>query len=202
MTIVYNTELVDFFVWKMKSLLQKHCGREYDLSLVFLPEQPSFRLYLYYQTQEVSYIELELDFEPVIYMHSKTKKEYEGRHYNTFLRAVIIMIASLLRFSKKDSLQTKYTTIASNPSNWISIWLLYSYFGFSVEEEDPDKSFWDQLLPFPVPIRKKDRERIKTNLVEKMLENSPKPTWTLDLETLPFQKYCELCKALLQLINC
>jgi hypothetical protein len=203
MTIVYDTELADFFVEKMRGLLQKHCGRDYDLSFVFLPEKyPKFTLRLWYQSEEVSHIELELDFEPEIYMHSITKKKYEGKHYNTFLRAVIIMIASLLRFSQQGSPPTKYTRLGSNPSNWISIWLLYSYFGFSVENEDPDKPFWDALLPLPIPSGKADRDRIKKNLRDQLSKKKGFPMWVLDLETLPFRQYCELCKTLLQHIDC
>uniref|UniRef100_A0A6C0K0V1 Uncharacterized protein n=1 Tax=viral metagenome TaxID=1070528 RepID=A0A6C0K0V1_9ZZZZ len=204
MTISYDTELADFFVKKMQVLLQQHCGREYKLSLTSLltGSDPKFMLYLMYHDTEVSHIELEIGFEPLIFMHSKTKKEYEGKHFNTFLRAVIIMVAYLLRFSYNGgrSFKEKYIQIGSNPSNWVSVWLLYSYFGFSVV--DYEKDLWDNILPTPVPSQKSDRERIKTNLIKYSTKGLPWPMWTLDLKTLPFQKYCELCKTLLQHMDC
>jgi len=207
MTISYDTELADFFVKKMQVLLQQHCGREYKLSFTSLltGSDPKFILCLKYHDTEVSRIELEIGFEPQIFMHSKTKKEYEGKHFNTFLRAVIIMVAYLLRFSKKGGsrfCKEKYIQIGSNPSNWISVWLLYSYFGFSVEQDDDDKDQWDKILPTPVPSQKRDREHIKTNLKKFCTKGRYMPMWTLDLEALPFQQYCELCKTLLQHMDC
>jgi len=66
----------------------------------------------------------------VLTIHSQTKKMYEGRKYNKFLRAVVIVIIPFLVCSRKIK------RIVSTVINPVTAWLLITYFGGYIDISD------------------------------------------------------------------
>lgn len=66
----------------------------------------------------------------VLTIHSETNKEYQGKKYNKFLRAVVIVIIPFLVCSKKIK------RIVSTVLHPVSAWLLINYFGGKIDTSD------------------------------------------------------------------
>ena len=195
---IFDLELVHFLLQGLQERLEQHCGPGYQLVFQTIQDPylfgDFFQLSLMNYGQELSHIKLEL-FPTEIYMHSETKKEHEGNKYNTFLRAVIILIAYLLRFDHGK----KYKQVKSIPLNWISFWILYSKFGFCVNSHYKDEERFEASLKY-LDLFFKDST--KQTLKKFFKEGLPIPIISLDLEDLNFSLYCELCQQLLIKIHC
>jgi hypothetical protein len=195
---IFDLELVHFLLQGLQERLKQHCGPGYQLVFQAIQDPylfgDFFQLSLMNHGQELSHIKLEL-FPTEIYMHSETKKEHEGNKYNTFLRAVIILIAYLLRFDHGK----KYKQVKSIPLNWISFWLLYSKFGFRVNSDYEEDERYEASLKY---LDLFFNDSTKQILMKFFKERLPIPGLYLDLEDLDFRLYCELCQQLLREIHC
>lgn len=110
-------------IYDIELLLHPFLPFGYTLTFQRLQDGEAYRLSLRKEGQRLSHIDLELGLEPELYMQSETKKEHEGKHFNTFLRSVVILIACILRYDKNQ----RYKMLLSIPHNWISL----SFYGGS-----------------------------------------------------------------------
>jgi hypothetical protein len=191
----YDLESVQIFMNRLQILLKYHSGARFDMSLKTEQEKEgqnaihSIVLRLLLDSKPISKISLEIGYEQDVYMHSFTEKEYEGRKCNSFLRAVIICVVFLLRSNTGQ----RFTIIGSNPSTWVSIWILYSKFGFKADEHEYGE-FWNILS---TSYDMQNRQTVLKALKGYPKQN-PYPCLFLDLVDLPFEKYCTLCETLLE----
>jgi hypothetical protein len=88
---------------------------------------------LYQRDHCISSITMSM-YRDIIYISSRTEREYEGRKYNRLLRAVAILIAPLVKSGTVTPVR-----IVSEAESAVSVWLLMRYFGGQMTAGDnPD----------------------------------------------------------------
>lgn len=195
--IFYELDLSLFFIEYINSLLQNICGSEYSLELIINKNQHEFIIQLNRNDIKISHILLETMGDKIVYMHSETKEDFKNKKYNTFLRSVFIIFVYLLRYNNNQSF--KY--IGSNPSNWISVWILISKFNFKLFYHRITQS----IKEFQQLLKSNIDEKIKKKAVQDKfndINDHDEISLILDLESINFNKYLDICKNLLKKIIC
>ena len=194
--------LLDYF----NLLLRSKCGSEYSLDFDFSENESFFlELKLRRNNTHVSSIKLELSFEGVgVYMHSYTEPKQQNKKYNSFLRAVVILIMYHLMYGDATGSNKRFEFIGSNTANWISDWLLISKLGFWLKQEAYEPQTYQDLLKFK-KRGKQQYPKLKQQFKSTFAKRPPQAKgleYVLDLKNLDYDFYLELCRELLDTIKC
>jgi REP element-mobilizing transposase RayT len=187
-----NKEANEFIV-EINAALQQHCKKSAFKIIITKLENDdvfSYVIELLHDDNVISTIMLEIN-QDKIYMHSNTREEFKNKKYNTFLRSVVILYSYYMGFS----------IIGTNPSNWISYYIVSNYFDFYIDPTEFGSGDYNEWEPF---TKGKPKLEIKESkkLLQKLTEKDDYPPFVLALNEIDLDKYKTLCIDILTKLDC